>query len=251
MTFGGLFALCNGRQPIPLGPTSTFFVTDWLRTAGGWDPHNRTAQADLGVRIRRLGGRVAALDGIADHVVETDVRGWLRRCLRCVAGYTQTYLVHMRRPRQLREELGLRGFVGFQCAVAGTALAFVVYPILWSLVALWSLGLADWVPRMIPGPMHVGVSVLAASTAAVRVRGSDHATQERGPGVATAAQPLVLVDSVGGARTLGEVRAEHAGGEGAQLGVGLQRAREVRHEHHGMHESDHDLSDGLDREVRG
>lgn len=164
-TFGGLFALCNGRQPIPLGPTSTFFVTDWLRTAGGWDPHNRTAQADLGVRIRRLGGRVAPLDGVVDHVVESDLRGWLRRYARCLVGYAQTYLVHMRRPRQLREELGLGGFIGFQFAVAGTALAFVVYPVLWSLIGLWALGVAGWVPRLIPGSMQVGVCTLATGTA--------------------------------------------------------------------------------------
>lgn len=164
ITFGGLFALCRGRQPIPLGPTSTFFVTDWLRTAGGWDPHNRAAQADLGVRIRRLGGQVAALDGVVDHVVETDLRGWLRRSVRCIAGYTQTYLVHMRRPRQLRADLGLAGFIGFQCAVAGTLLAAVVQPILWTLIGLWALGLASWVPHLIPGPTHLGVSVLALST---------------------------------------------------------------------------------------
>lgn len=160
LTFGAMPALCSGRRPIPLGPTSAFFVTDWLRTAGGWDPHNRTAQADLGVRIRRLGGRVGVLEGVTDHPLESDVRGWVRRCTRCVAGYLQTYLVHMRQPRQLFDELGLRGFIGFQCAIAGTALAFVAFPVLWLLVALWALDIAAWVPGLLPGPPAVAPGLL-------------------------------------------------------------------------------------------
>ncbi len=163
ITFGSLPELCRGRVPIPLGPTSTFFRTDWLRTAGGWDPHNRTAQADLGIRIPRLGGRVAALNSVTDHPAATDVRDWVNRCTRCVVGYLQTYLVHMRRPRQLLGELGVRGFLSFQCAVAGTTVAFVAFPVLWFLGALWAGG-AGWVGQVFPGPTPVALGVLAAST---------------------------------------------------------------------------------------
>ncbi|MGQ0845572.1 MAG: glycosyltransferase family 2 protein [Sporichthyaceae bacterium] len=164
MTFGGLFALRTRCQPIPLGPTSTFLRTDWLRSAGGWDPHNRTAQADLGVRIRRLGVRAAALEATVDQPMEASVRGWVRRCARCVAGYTQTWLVHMRQPRELLDDLGVRGFVGFQCAIFGTVLAFLAFPVLWALAGLWALG-ADWAGALFLGPPQVALSLLGVSSA--------------------------------------------------------------------------------------
>jgi hypothetical protein len=43
-------------------------------------------------------------------------------------------------------------------------LAAVALPVLWILIGLWSLGFAGWVPQLIPGPMNVAVSVLAAGT---------------------------------------------------------------------------------------
>ena len=42
-------------QPLPLGGTSNHFRTRVLRDVGGWDPHNVTEDADLGLRLDRLG----------------------------------------------------------------------------------------------------------------------------------------------------------------------------------------------------
>ncbi|MGQ0467004.1 MAG: hypothetical protein ACT4QG_17005 [Sporichthyaceae bacterium] len=163
--FGGIVALSSGRAAIPLGPTAAFFRTDWLRTTGGWDPHNRAAQADLGVRIRRLGARAELLDAVVDHPVESDARGWLRRCVGGVAGYVQTYLLHMRRPRRLAADLGLRRFLGFQCALGGTLVTVVALPVLWLLVGLWTAGAADWAARVFPVSPGATVAVLGHATA--------------------------------------------------------------------------------------
>lgn len=142
----------------PFGSTA-FFRTDWLRTAGGWDPFNRVAPTDLGIRIRRLGGQTEVLDGAVEHAVESGLRGGVRS----VVGYAQTYLVHMRRPRRLAADLGVRGFLGFQCRLGGTLLAVVALPVLWALVGLWTLGVTE-VGRAFPGST-AGVSMLGTSTA--------------------------------------------------------------------------------------
>ena len=50
----GLAAL---RLPFPLGGSSNHFRTAVLRKAGGWDSYNVTEDADLGIRLYRLGYR--------------------------------------------------------------------------------------------------------------------------------------------------------------------------------------------------
>ncbi len=57
----------------------------------------------------------------------------------------QTWLVHMRTPRNLMRELGLKGFIVFQLLVGGSALAALVHP-LFLLAFVWKVaspGLAD------------------------------------------------------------------------------------------------------------
>ena len=43
--------------PLPLGGSSNHFRTATLREVGGWDPHNVTEDADLGMRLARFGYR--------------------------------------------------------------------------------------------------------------------------------------------------------------------------------------------------
>ena len=54
----GLAAL---HLPFPLGGSSNHFRTAALRKAGGWDPYNVTEDADLGIRLYRLGYRATAI----------------------------------------------------------------------------------------------------------------------------------------------------------------------------------------------
>ncbi|GAG06077.1 unnamed protein product, partial [marine sediment metagenome] len=64
--YAGLFdvilpKLAISGLPVPLGGTSNHFRTAILREAGGWDPYNVTEDADLGIRLGRMGYRVEML----------------------------------------------------------------------------------------------------------------------------------------------------------------------------------------------
>ena len=63
---GILPALSRLGLPLPLGGTSNHFPRRVLEELGGWDPHNVTEDADLGIRIARSGGRIAVLE--LDHL---------------------------------------------------------------------------------------------------------------------------------------------------------------------------------------
>jgi cellulose synthase/poly-beta-1,6-N-acetylglucosamine synthase-like glycosyltransferase len=83
------------RLPIPLGGTSNHFRAEALRRLGGWDPHNVTEDADLGLRATVEGCRVGEIDSATDEEACSRVRPWIRQRTRWIKGYMQTALVHL------------------------------------------------------------------------------------------------------------------------------------------------------------
>jgi glycosyltransferase XagB len=131
--------LVGQRGPLPLGGTSNHFRGAILRSVGGWDPYNVTEDADLGIRLARRGYQTRVLDSETYEEANSDVINWVKQRSRWYKGYLQTWLVHTRHPRELRRELGWRGFIGFNLFVAGTPLLSLINPIFWALTALWFL----------------------------------------------------------------------------------------------------------------
>jgi len=123
--------------PIPLGGTSNHFRRDVLVAMGAWDPWNVTEDADLGIRLYRQGFRVRLVASTTLEEANVDFVNWVKQRSRWYKGYLQTWLVHLRRPRQLRRELGTRAFLRFNLFVGGTPLLALVNPIFWFLLLVW------------------------------------------------------------------------------------------------------------------
>ncbi|MEM9099449.1 MAG: glycosyltransferase, partial [Pseudomonadota bacterium] len=62
------------RLPIPLGGTSVYFRRSALKAIGGWDAHNVTEDADLGMRLARAGKRCAVSRSLTQE--EANCRLW-------------------------------------------------------------------------------------------------------------------------------------------------------------------------------
>jgi cellulose synthase/poly-beta-1,6-N-acetylglucosamine synthase-like glycosyltransferase len=114
--------------PIPLGGTSNHFRASALRWLMAWDAFNVTEDADLGVRLARAGYRCRVLRSTTYEEAPARLMCWLKQRTRWLKGYVQTWLVHMRAPRELWRQLGPRGFLGFQITVGGTILSALVHP---------------------------------------------------------------------------------------------------------------------------
>jgi cellulose synthase/poly-beta-1,6-N-acetylglucosamine synthase-like glycosyltransferase len=130
--YAGLFdvllpGLAAWRLPLPLGGSSNHFRTEVLRKTGAWDPYNVTEDADLGMRLARLGYRTAVIQSTTYEEAPARFGPWLKQRTRWCKGWMQTWLVHMRSPRRLRRELGWVGFAAFQLLVGGTVLAALVH----------------------------------------------------------------------------------------------------------------------------
>lgn len=133
--FGGILPMLDkARLPMPLGGTSNHFRTGTLRNLGGWDAHNVTEDADLGMRIYRRGLRAEVLDSTTFEEAACQPGNWIRQRTRWLKGWIQTYGVHMRQPVRLFRELGIWGFLAFQGHFAGIIIAALVHPLTYVLI---------------------------------------------------------------------------------------------------------------------
>jgi glycosyltransferase XagB len=92
--------------PVPLGGTSNHFRTGALRRVGAWDAWNLTEDADLGIRLARLGHRIADLPSTTWEELPGTLQPWLNQRTRWLKGWMQTLIVQARMPRDLLGELG-------------------------------------------------------------------------------------------------------------------------------------------------
>lgn len=148
------------RAPIPLGGTSNFFITEKLVEAGAWDPYNVTEDADLGIRLFKLGCRTAVLDSTTYEEANTRYGNWIRQRSRWIKGYMQTWLVHNRHPWRLWRELGTRNFWSMQATVGGTFAVMLINPFLWSTALLWYVFHPAFIAVLFPGFVRV-ISLIA------------------------------------------------------------------------------------------
>ncbi|WP_170331042.1 glycosyltransferase family 2 protein [Ruegeria arenilitoris] len=125
---------------VPLGGTTFFFRRDKLLELGGWDAHNVTEDADLGVRLSRAGYRTELVNTTTFEEANFRAWPWVRQRSRWLKGFMVTYLVHMRSPKQLLSDLGPLRFLGVQAFFLGTVGQFLLAPVLW-LFWLISFGL--------------------------------------------------------------------------------------------------------------
>ena len=141
--------------PIPLGGTSVFFRRKVLEAIGAWDAHNVTEDADLGMRLARFGYSCDMIDSTTWEEANCRMGPWIRQRSRWLKGYAITWATHMRRPRSLFADLGLRGFLGFQVLFLGAITSYLSIPLFW---VIWAgavgLDLEFW--HTFPAPLMHG-----------------------------------------------------------------------------------------------
>jgi cellulose synthase/poly-beta-1,6-N-acetylglucosamine synthase-like glycosyltransferase len=124
--------------PVPLGGTTLFFRRSALEAVGGWDAHNVTEDADLGIRLVRHGYRTEIIDSVTREEANCRPWPWVRQRSRWIKGYMMTWRVHMRRPRVLWRALGARGFIAFNVLFLGSIAQAALFP---ALLLLWAVSL--------------------------------------------------------------------------------------------------------------
>ncbi|MCC5991217.1 MAG: glycosyltransferase [Rhodobacteraceae bacterium] len=143
---------------VPLGGTTLFFRRDVLERLGGWDAHNVTEDADLGIRLARHGYYTQLLDTVTYEEANCRALPWVKQRSRWLKGYAVTWLVHMRAPMLLWRQLGAWRFFGVQVLFLGTLVQFALAPLLWS---FWLILLGIGHPLLAALPMAVIIGFIA------------------------------------------------------------------------------------------
>ncbi|MCE8514510.1 glycosyltransferase [Ruegeria pomeroyi] len=148
---------------VPLGGTTLFFRRRVLEELGGWDAHNVTEDADLGVRLCRAGYRTELIDTVTYEEANYRSWPWVKQRSRWLKGFMVTYLVHMRAPLRLWAELGTRRFLGVQAFFLGTLGQFLLAPVLWS---FWLIlfGLPHPLDDVLSAPVLILCSAIFGAT---------------------------------------------------------------------------------------
>ena len=150
------------NAPIPLGGTSNHFRRAALRALGGWDPYNVTEDCDLGIRMFRARYEIKVLESVTLEEANSDFVNWVKQRSRWYKGYLQTFLIHLRAPRQLKREIGFKG-IGHLCAfVGGTPILAVVNPFFWTITLIWFVAHPVFVEEIYPAPVYyIGLTLWA------------------------------------------------------------------------------------------
>lgn len=144
---------------VPLGGTTLFFRREAIEALGGWDAHNVTEDADLGLRLARHGYRTELIDTVTEEEPNARPLAWIRQRSRWQKGFAMTWASHMRDPVRLWRELGPKRFLGVQVLLLGSVSQALLAPVLWSYWVL-ALGLRHPLTDVLPAGMLVALVTL-------------------------------------------------------------------------------------------
>ena len=149
--------------PVPLGGTTLFLRREAIEAVGGWDAHNVTEDADLGLRLARRGYRTEIVDTVTLEEANSRPWPWIKQRSRWLKGYALTWAVHMRDPLALWRDLGPRGFFGVQAIFLATISQFALAPLMWFFLAA-SFGMPHPLAGLLPpsGLVVLGALFLAS-----------------------------------------------------------------------------------------
>lgn len=164
---------------VPLGGTTLFFRRGVLEELGGWDAHNVTEDADLGLRLARHGYRTELIDTVTEEEPNSRPLAWIRQRSRWQKGFAITWASHMRSPRRLWRDLGPKRFLAVQVMLLGTVSQALLAPVLWTFWAL-ALGLPHPLAGALPGWVMALLAGLFAAAEAVTLAAGFWATRGAG-----------------------------------------------------------------------
>jgi cellulose synthase/poly-beta-1,6-N-acetylglucosamine synthase-like glycosyltransferase len=104
-----------------------------------WDAHNVTEDADIALRLARLGYRIAVCPAVTHEEAPHRLKVVLRQRTRWLQGYLVTGLVQSRRPLASIRQLGVVRYLTFNMMMFGAPLTGLLNPLLWATSAIYVL----------------------------------------------------------------------------------------------------------------
>jgi cellulose synthase/poly-beta-1,6-N-acetylglucosamine synthase-like glycosyltransferase len=146
-------SLYSMKKVILLGGTSNFFRIEILKRLNGWKTDNVTEDADMGVRLARLGYKVVPIDTITWEEAPPKIYPWIRQRTRWNKGYLYTLGVHLKNPLSLIRDVGFGSTLFLVYQLFSPIAYFVSIPGWFFFVSFWlnyfgilsTMPLAGWI----------------------------------------------------------------------------------------------------------
>ena len=165
--------------PIPLGGTTVYFRRKHLEDVSGWDAHNVTEDADLGIRLFRFGYRAEYIDTTTWEEANSRPVPWIRQRSRWLKGYMMTWAVHARNPIRLMQDLGPVSGLYVHILLLGGIVSYLSIPVFWIVLAgTFGVDLVAWLGG--PGWLWTGAFASMLAGQAVMLGAAFAAAAERG-----------------------------------------------------------------------
>ena len=84
----------------------------------------------------------------------SDFVNWVKQRSRWYKGYLQTFLIHLRAPMTLVEEIRVKGVLHLCAFVGGTPILAVLNPLFWILTLVWFVAQPEVVRQIFPAPVY-------------------------------------------------------------------------------------------------
>lgn len=162
------------HMPVPLGGSSNHFKVAKLLELDGWDAHNVTEDADLGVRLHLAGYKTAVINSLTMEEAPNNLLDWIAQRARWIKGFIQTILVFARLKKNYKN------FSLINVAVIYVFIGFGSYGFLflpWLLTIIWFFRLHEiiyylWLVNSffaLPYMYAISYTALKASTSKVKL----------------------------------------------------------------------------------
>ncbi len=159
--------LADLGAPIPLGGTSMFIRREALESAGGWDAHNVTEDADLGMRLARAGFQSGVIDSTTWEEAAASPKPWIRQRSRWLKGFLQTWISQTRAPLDMARRLGLPRALAAQVILLVPPAMFLLQPVFWASTLYWLATGAFWMQGVFTPAAFALIALTLAEQATV------------------------------------------------------------------------------------
>lgn len=160
------------KLPLALGGTSNYFRKQALQDAGGWDAWNVTEDADIGLRLARMGHTAQTITPPTYEEAPARLGSWMKQRTRWMKGHLQTWLVLMCKPFKAAGEIGLLRFLGLQLTFGVSLIASIMHAPLFAWIAwcVFQLHSFEWWHAALCIIGYAGVVIAAFAAQAIYAR---------------------------------------------------------------------------------
>lgn len=118
-----------------------------------------TEDADLGIRLARLGKQCGVIHLPTREEAPASILAWTRQRTRWMKGWLQTLMVHLRSPGLTLADMGWDNYLKFHMILTSVVISVLVHPFF---LMAFAFQFADYLSGSAPGSYDIAITAISA-----------------------------------------------------------------------------------------